>query len=120
MERMAIILAWLSALFIAGQWFVVLPLFAMGAVDDGMLEQAFLVAAFFGWPVAAAATALAAGLLSRRPRLAALLLLPAVAAGLPASRFRHRCPWPLLGSRCSPQAAGGRRTAPGGTGSTSG
>jgi len=80
MQRAAVALAWLSTLLIAGEWLVVLPLFAMGAVDAGRLYRVFLLAAFFGWPVAAGAAAIAATSMHRNGRRSAALFIPAVAA----------------------------------------
>ena len=80
MQRAAVALAWLTTLLIAGEWLVVLPLFAMGAFDAGRLYRVLLLAAFFGWPAAAGAAAIAATSLHRHSRRAAVLLIPCVAA----------------------------------------
>lgn len=79
--RLARILAFLSAIIAVAQWVVFVPLIAMGAVDADRLYSALLIAAFFGWPLAAAAAFAAAVLLDRRPR-AATVLLVLVGAGL--------------------------------------
>ncbi len=78
--RLTVVLAWLTAVAALGLWLIVLPLFAMGAVDAGPVYRVMLVLAFFGWPVAGVLAIVAARTVHRRPRKAAALLLVAAAA----------------------------------------
>lgn len=77
---MAVGLAWLSVILIVGEWLILLPLFGMGLVDASRLYRLLWLAAFFGWPIAASSAAFAASSLRRRPRRAAGLLIPSIAA----------------------------------------
>lgn len=80
MAKLSAALAAATAVIAVGQWLVLLPLFAMGAVNEGRVYDILLVLAFFGWPAAAVLAALAAGTAQRQPRRAAVLLLPSIPA----------------------------------------
>ena len=74
MARLTAGLAIVTAVIAIGQWLVLLPLFAMGSVNEGRLYDALLFLAFVGWPAAAFSAAAAARLTGREPRRAAVLL----------------------------------------------
>jgi hypothetical protein len=82
--RLSAVLATLTAIAAFGLWLIVLPLFAMGSVNEGPLNRILLALAFFGWPLAGALAIVAARTVRARPRKATLLLVfPAVALAFP-------------------------------------
>jgi len=83
-DRLSAVLATLTAIAAFGLWLVVLPLFAMGSVNEGPVYRILLGLAFFCWPLAGALAIVAARTVGARPRRAALLLVfPAVALVFP-------------------------------------
>ncbi len=75
-RKLAAALALLSGLIALGLWVVVLPLFAMGSVNEDPMYRAVLILAFFGWPASALLAAAAAPTVMHQPRRASVLLLP--------------------------------------------